>query len=120
MSSKTGRKRGGRHVSRAGKRRRGRIYGFIVLGLLTMVLAFYYVDRSGASETLSGTVVETSTYLHNGRDARGEHSHVSAVLEYEGHRHKVEPGDRFRQSQVVSVEIRRGRITGYPYFVQAW
>ncbi len=120
MSSKTGRKRGGRHVSRAGKRRRGRIYGFIVLGLLTMALAFYYVDRSGASETLSGTVVGTATYMHSGRDARGEHSHVSAVVEYEGHRRKVEPGDRFTQSQVVSVEIRRGRITGYPYFVQAW
>ena len=120
MSSKAGRKRGGHHVSRAGKRRQGRTYGFIVLGLLTMALAFYYVDRSGASETLSGTVVETSTYMHAGRDAQGEHSHVSAVLEYEGYRHKVEPGDRFQQSQVVHVEIRRGRITGYPYFVQAW
>ena len=120
MSSKTGRKRGGHHASRAGKRRRGRIYALIVLGLLTVAVALYYVDRSGASETLSGTVVQTSTYMHSGRDARGEHSHVSAVIEFEGHRQKVEPGDRFRQSQVVSVEIRRGRITGYPYFVQAW
>ncbi len=120
MSSKTDRKRGGHHVSRAGKRRRGRLYGFLVMGSMALALAFYYVDRSGASETLSGFVVETSTYLHSGRDARGEHSHVSAVIEYEGHRLKVEPGDRFRQNQVVSVEIRRGRITGYPYFVQAW
>ncbi len=120
MSSRTGRKREGHHVSRAGKRRRGRIYGFVVLGLLTMALAFYYMDRSGASETLSGIVVETSSYVHSGRDAQGEHSHVSAVIEFEGHRQKVEPGDRFRQSQVVSVEIRRGRISGYPYFVQAW
>ena len=120
MSAKSGRKKSGHHVSRAEKRRRGRTYGFIVLGLLLAALAFYYLDRSGASETISGTVVETSSYVHSGTDAQGEHSHISAVVDYEGHRQTVEPGDRFQQGQAVSVEVRRGRITGYPYFIQAW
>ena len=87
---------------------------------VALALIFYTVDRSGAHETVSGTVVETSSYLHSGGDRRGEDSHVSAVVDFEGHRYKVEPGDRFEQGQVVSVEVRRGRLTGYPYFVQAW
>jgi hypothetical protein len=120
MSSQTSHKKGGHHVSRAEKKRRGRLFGFIVLGLPALALIFYTVDRTGSYETVTGTVVETSSYVHNGRDRRGEHTHVSAVVEYEGHRYKVEPGDRFQQGQAVSVEVRRGRLSNYPYFVQAW
>lgn len=120
MTARSSHPKRSHHASRAEKQRRGRLYGLLFLGLPALALAFYAVDRTGTTETLSGTVVKTSTYLHSGRDTQGEHSHVSALLEYEGHRYRLEPGDRFQQGQAVSVEIRRGRITGFPYFVQAW
>ena len=122
MSSKSAAKQtGGRHHrSRADKKRRGRRYGLVILGIPTLALLFYLVDRSGPIETVAGSVVETSSYLHSGTDGSGEHSHLMAVLEYEGHRFKLDRADRYQTGDAVSVEVRRGRMTGYPYFVQAW
>jgi hypothetical protein len=120
MGSKQTKKKTARHLSRAEKRRRGRIYGLIFLGIPTLAFVFYLVDYSGPREVLQGTVVETSSYTHSGGDRAGEHTHVAAVLEYEGSRYTLKPGDRFRRGDRISVEVRRGRITGHPYFVQAW
>ncbi len=83
MSSKASRRH---QLSRRDKRRRGRRYGLVILGIPTLALLFYLVDRSGPVETIAGSVVETSTYLHSGRDSQGEHSNVAAILEFEGHR----------------------------------
>ena len=105
--------------SRADRRRRGRYIGWVVLGTPALAFLIYQVDRSGPLETVDGMVVETRSYTHNAGDRQGPHTHVEAVLEYEGHRHTVRPGDRFRQLDPVQVEVRRGRLTGYPYFVQA-
>lgn len=114
-------KAGGRHhLSRADKKRRGRRYGLFILGIPTLALAFYLVDRTGPVETIAGSVAETSSYLHSGTDGSGEHSHWTAVLEYEGHRFKLDRADQYQKGDAVSVEVRRGRLTGYPYFVQVW
>ncbi len=121
MGSDHARKRQqGRHKSRAEKKRRGNIYGAVILGVPTLAFLFYLADRSGPLDTIQGSVVSTSSYVHSGRDAQGEHTHVSAVLEYEGYSYTLAPADRFQQGDTVSIEIHRGRLTGHPYFVQAW
>lgn len=103
------------HPSRAGRRRRGRNLGLWILAGIVLALAFYYIDRSGGTETLDALVVETGTYTHTTRTG-GAHTHTEATVEYEGHRYTVRPADNLRTGETVRVNIRRGRITGYPYF----
>ena len=105
--------------SRADDRRRGRRLGLWILGALILLFAFYRVDRTGPPETIPGTVVEMRPYTHTGGDQQATHTHQSAVLEYEGHTNVIQSGDRFRLGDVVTVEIQRGRFTGYPYYIQA-
>ena len=120
MTPKRAKTGGKHHLSRADKKRRGRRYGLFILGIPTLVLLFYMIDRSGPFETVGGSVVEISSYLHSGQDGQGEHSHQIATLEYEGHRYKLDRADTYRNGDAVQVEVRRGRITGYPYFAQSW
>ena len=119
MEKKSRTKDGHHHPSRADRRRRGRNIGLWVLGIAALVFIFYLIDRSGPLETVNGVVVETRSYTHSGGDRSGAHTHVEAVLEFEDHRYTLQPGDRFAEGQLIQVEVHRGRITGYPYFVQA-
>ncbi|MGD8376262.1 MAG: hypothetical protein PVF68_08980 [Acidobacteriota bacterium] len=88
--------------------------GVWILAGAVLALAFYYIDRSGETETLEAVVVETGTYPHTTRS--GAHTHTEATVEYEGHRYTVRPADNLRTGETLQVKIRRGRITGYPYF----
>ena len=120
MATKHERKKHGHHrLSFAEQIRRGRRIGAAVLGTAALIYLFYLVDRTGPSQKIDGRVVETHAYPHSGDDQAGPHVHIEAILEYEGHRYKLEPGDRFKPGDAVTVEVHRGRFTGYPYFVQA-
>lgn len=119
MASKRGKKQGHSKRSQAEQKRRGRLIGFTVLGLLAVLVAFYAIDRTGATETIAGVVVDTTSYDHAGTDRQGTHTHVAAVLEYEGKTYTIQPADRYNVGDEVIVEVLRGRLTGYPYFIQA-
>jgi len=108
------------HVSQAVRKRRGRNAGVLILGALALVFIAYLFDRSGPLETIDGLCVDTRSYTHTSTDGEGPHTHVEAVLEYERHRYALRPGDRFKIGEPVTVEIRRGRLTRYPYFEQAY
>lgn len=100
--------------SRAARNRKGRSLGLWVLGAIVLGFAFYYLDRSGPVETVEGVVVDTGTYVHGTRS--GSHTHNEAVVEYEGRRYTIRPADNLGLNDPVAVTVRRGRITGYPYF----
>lgn len=115
-----GRKKGGKgRASQAERRRRGRIIGLCLLGGVVLLAALYLIDRGGPLETIGGVVIDTSTYNHT-TGQQGSHTHIEAVLESEGHRFSLRPGDGFQVGDPVTIEIRRGRLTGYPYFQQAY
>ena len=118
MGKKTRKKKaeraGGAGRSKEEKKRRGRNLGMWILGGAVAALAFYYVDRSGAVENIDAVVVDTGTYTHTTAD--GSHDHREATVEYEGHRYTIQPADNIQLGGSVRVTIRRGRITGYPYF----
>ena len=106
-------------ASKADKKRRGRNTGLYILGGLALLFVLYLIDRSGPLETVDGFCVDTSRYNHSGTDG-GTHTHVEAIVEYEGHRYSVRPGDQFAVGDPVAIEVHRGHFTGYPYFNQAY
>ena len=105
--------------SKADKKRRGRNLGTIILGALGLLFIGFLIDRTGPEESLVGEVVETRNYEHNSGDQQGSHTHVEAIIEFEGKRHTLSPADRLRRGDRVYVLVRRGRFTGYAYFVSA-
>lgn len=66
-------------------------------------------------ETIPAQVVEVRTYPHTPRGGE-THTHVDAVIEYEGARHTLKRADTLAQGEWVEVNVRRGRLTGRPHY----
>ena len=118
MPKKKGGKKPTGKGSRGTRKRRGRNIGLWILGAIVLAFVFYYIDSSGATETVNGVVVKMGTYDHGTR--QGTHTHSEATVEFEGHRYTIRPASNLNLGDPVSVTVRRGRITGYPYFETAF
>ena len=88
-------------------------------GIVAAVLAIpvlWSFENAGPQERVDAQVIETRLRKHY-TDA-GSHSHTSATLQIEGLSEAViDRADGYERGQRVPVWIRRGRISGWPYFL---
>jgi hypothetical protein len=104
---------------RAAQRRlllvRGRKLGIIAAVLV--IPGLWALERSGPQESVDAEVIETRRWRHTAQDGTS-HPHTSATLKIEGlSEAHLERADGYQRGQRVPVWIRRGRITGRPYFL---
>jgi hypothetical protein len=88
-------------------------------GVLAPVLALpvlWLVDCTGQEETVQAEVLRTRLWRHVPQGGQA-HTHTSATLVIEGLTEAtLERGDGLERGQRIPVRIRRGRLTGWPYF----
>ncbi len=81
------------------------------------VLGLWGFEYSGPEELVEAEVIETRRWRHQA-DNGTSHPHISATLKIEGlSEAKLERADNFERGQRVLVWIRRGPISGWPYFL---
>lgn len=74
-------------------------------------------ECSGPQELVEAEVIETRRWRHVAQDG-SSHPHTSAILRIEGlSETKLERADGYERGRRVPVWIRRGRITGWPHFL---
>jgi len=94
-------------------RRRSIGFGWVLLILLAPTL--WAFDRAGPDEIVQAVVIRTSPWTHFTKN--GSHPHQRATLMLEGRTEKViQKADNYTRGQRVPVWIRRGRLSGWPYF----
>jgi len=94
-------------------RRRSIRFGWVLLILLAPTL--WAFDRAGPDEIVQAVVIRTRLWDHVTKD--GSHPHQRATLMLEGRTEKViQKADNYTRGQRVPVWIRRGRLSGWPYF----
>jgi hypothetical protein len=88
-------------------------------GIGAAVLAvplLYAFEHAGSQELVDAEVIETRLRRHYGSGA--PHSHTSATLQIEGlSEASLDRADGYERGQRVPVWIRRGRLSGWPYFL---
>ncbi len=96
---------------RTGTRRAGILAAVLLLPLL------WLVDCMGPEETVQAEVLRTRLWRHVPQGGKA-HSHTSATLVIEGLTEAtLDRADGLARGQRFPVRIRRGRLTGWPYFV---
>jgi hypothetical protein len=88
----------------------------IVVGLLA-IPALWAFERSGPQEIVEAEVTETRRWRHY-TAAGKSHPHLAATLQIEGLSDTtLDRADGYVRGQRVPVWIQRGRISGWPYFL---
>jgi hypothetical protein len=101
----------------ARRRRLGRrLRSSVLLAALALGPIVWGIDCSGPEEIVNAEVVRTQRWRHVSQQA-GAHVHIRATLLIEGRNEEVvDRADAFQRGQWVPVWIRRGRVSGWPYF----
>ncbi len=95
--------------------RRARWGGAVVL--LLAASGLWAFENSGPQERVDAEVTETRRWQHFPQVGK-PHPHVAATLEIEGlSETTLDRTDGYERGQRVEVWIRRGRISGWPYFL---
>jgi hypothetical protein len=88
-------------------------------GIAAAVLAvplLYAFEHNGGQELVDAQVIATRLRRHYAGGS--SHSHTSATLQIEGlSEAAIDRADGYERGQRVSVWIRRGRLSGWPYFL---
>lgn len=100
------------------RRRRRRLARGSVLGLVLAIPILWGIDLTGAEERVEAQVLRTHLWRH--RTSPGQsHTHSDATLIIEGLNEVTVPrADTLQRGARVDVWIRRGRVSGWPYFVE--
>ncbi len=124
VSSKKGKqqKKGSKRRRSEQRRRAARLRKWrrrsIRFGLVLLILsppALWAFDRTGPDEIVQAVVIRTSRWTHFTNN--GSHPHLRATLSLEGRTEMViQKADDYTRGQQVPVWIRRGRLSGWPYF----
>ncbi len=86
------------------------------LSLVILIPLLWTFDRSGDEVAVDATVIQTQQYNHY-NEKSGAHTHLRATLLVDGQSEQViERADGYQRGQRVKVWVRKGRITGWPYF----
>lgn len=89
-----------------------------IIGAVLLAPALMIIECSGPKELAEGEVTAIRTWRHVAADGTS-HPHTAAKLLIEGlSEGAVERGDGYERGQRVPVWIRRGRITGWPHFIE--
>ena len=90
------------------------------IGIAAAVLAalgLWAWEYSGPEELVEAEVIETRRWRHQANDG-SSHPHTAATLKIEGlSETTLERADNYERGQRVLVWVRRGPITGWPYFL---
>lgn len=98
------------------RRRRQRLVWGAIIGAVVAVPVLALLDRTGPDERVKAEVVRTHRWVHV-TPGSGSHTHIRATLRIEGRNEvTVDRADGFERGQWVPVWVRRGPITGWPYF----
>ena len=77
--------------------------------------ALWMVDADGPNEVVEAEVIRTTRWKHV--TAKGSHPHLRATILIDGSSEEViEKADGYSAGDTIRVWIRRGRISGWPYF----
>lgn len=88
----------------------------LLLGALALVPILWGIDCSGPEQIVNAEVIRTQRWRHVTQEG-GLHTHIRATLLIEGRNEQVvDRADTFRRGQWVPVWIRRGPVSGWPYF----
>ena len=80
-------------------------------------LGLWAFEYSGPEELVEAEVIETRRWRHQ-KDDGTSHPHISATLKIEGlSEATLERADSYERGQRVLVWVRRGPISGWPYFL---
>lgn len=117
----TGRSKQQRREQRHRAARRGRLLTQLrraaIVASLLAIPGLWAFDRSGPQVTVDAEVIETRRWRHTAQDGTS-HPHLSATLKIEGlSEATLDRADGYQRGQRVPVWIRRGRISGWPYFL---
>jgi len=89
-------------------------------GIAAAVLAalgLWALEHSGSEELVEAEVVQTRRWRHQ-KDDGTSHPHIAATLKIEGLSEvTLERADGYERGQRVLVWVRRGPISGWPYFL---
>jgi hypothetical protein len=84
--------------------------------LVAVIPALWWIDHSGSEEIVDAVVTGTQRYQHV-NEISGPHTHIRATLLIDDRAEEViQRADNYVRGQHLDVWIRRGPITGYPYF----
>jgi len=90
------------------------------IGIAAAVLAalgLWAWEYSGPEELVEAEVIETRRWRHQADDG-SSHPHISATLKIEGLTDAtLKRADGYERGQRVLVWVRRGPISGWPYFL---
>ncbi len=85
-------------------------------GVIVLAACLWTYDRSGPQELVQAEVIHTQQYQHVTQSS-GAHSHTRATIRIEDAvEAALERAPNVQRGQKVQVWIRRGRISGRPYF----
>ena len=104
---------------RAAQRRRllTRLRRVAIVAVLLAIPGLWAFDRSGSQLTVDAEVIETRRWRHMADDG-SSHPHTAATLKIEGlSEFSLNRADGYQRGQRVPVWIRRGRLSGWPYFL---
>jgi hypothetical protein len=88
-----------------------------IVALLLAIPSLWAFEHSGPQERVEAEVIETRRWRHLPQ-GREPHPHVAATLQVEGlSETTLERADGYERGQRVQVWIRRGRISGWPHFL---
>ena len=80
-------------------------------------LALWAWEYSGPEELVEAEVIQTRRWRHQ-KDDGSSHPHIAATLKIEGlSEATLERADSYERGQRVLVWVRRGPISGWPYFL---
>ncbi len=110
-------KRQRREQRRRAARRRVWVRRIGITSAVVVAPGLMILECSGPQELVEGEVTSTRRWRHVAAD-RTSHPHTSAKLLIEGlSEGTVDRADGYERGQRVQVWIRRGRISGWPHFV---
>ena len=104
---------------RAARRRRAtkRLWRAGIIGAVLLIPVLWTLERSGPQELVRAEVIETRMWRRAAGDGTS-HTHGAATLLIEGLTETtLGRADAYERGQRVAVWVRRGRITGWPYFL---
>lgn len=88
-----------------------------IAAAVLVALGLWALEYSGSEELVEAEVVETRRWRHQVDDGTS-HPHISATLKIEGLREvTLKRADGYERGQRVLVWVRRGPISGWPYFL---
>jgi hypothetical protein len=112
-------RREARRQAGTARRRQRRIRRGAIAAAILLVPFLWILDRAGGEEVVDAHVVQTRPWRHRPQQGGTSHIHTNATLLIRGlNRVSLRQADGLEKGQQVPVRIRRGLLSGWPYFLE--